>query len=512
MNTRKGKNALDTSNARVLRFSKLKSVIWMMTGTLFVAGCASSAHGPDINNYVAPSADKLWIAPASVTQKLVSEENKAAINQELIKPGSELRLSDIISIALQNNPDTRSAWYAARSAADEWLSKKGDYYPEITGYGSVTHTVTSDNGSTSIASFDPTVQLTWLLFDMGGRDADVEEKYQALLAADFTHNSEIQDTVFQVIEYYYEYTSAKASKEAYEISLKEAAANLEAAKQKHDSGLATIADVLQMKTALSQSQVNLDSADGDIQTIRGALATAMGLPANTAFDIEALVLNPQVDVVTQTVDDYVKQAQENRPDLAAQRSEVEAAMAKFRSAHSARYPSLSFTDTLAGGITSQSPSKWENQNTAMLKLSVPIYKGNSLKYNELKAKEDAEKQKAILNKLEQTVIYEVWSSYYSLKTAAQQVKSNEDLMESAQESYDVALGRYKEGVGGYLDLLSAQSSLQSARSQRITALNDWYISLAQLAKYTGTLWQQADGTLGENIGLFSSATIKDMKP
>jgi hypothetical protein len=51
----------------------------------------------------------------------------------------------------------------------------------------------------------------------------------------------------------------------------------------------------------------------------------------------------------------------------------------------------------------------------------------------------------------------------------------------------VALGRYKAGVGTILDLLSAQSALQSARAQRVQAYSDWFVSLTQLAHDTGTL-------------------------
>jgi outer membrane protein TolC len=237
----------------------------------------------------------------------------------------------------------------------------------------------------------------------------------------------------------------------------------------------------------------------------------MGLPANTAFDIGDLPLNPQVGSLTDTVDTFIKQAEENRPDLSAQRRKVESALAHIEATHSARYPALTFNDTLGGGIDSLN-SRLENQNTAMLKLSIPIFQGDSLRYNELKAQVDAEKQKLSLEKLQQTVIYEVWSSYFSLKTAAQKVKTNDDLIESAQQSYDVALGRYKEGVGEYLEVLAAQSALENARAQHVTALTDWYISLAQLARDTGTLWRQAGGEQDNILDLFPDAAIKDQKP
>jgi outer membrane protein len=511
---------LETNSTRILGAVLLIPMILIIMGALFIAGCASSQRELQLTDSVAPSPDKLWTPPSEPGAQQTISADKIDIPDNMLKPGAEWRLTDVIGIALQNNPNTRAAWYAARSAADDLDSQKGNYYPQINGSASASHIYSSggaapgasaSSSSTSIVSFDPAIQLSWLIFDLGGRDAATDEKYQALLAADFTHNASIQDAVFQTIQVYFLYANAKAVKKAYETSVKDATENLEAAKQRHDNGLATIADVLQFKTALSQAQVNLDTAEGQVQTIRGGLATAMGIPVNTPYDIADLPLNPKIDSIDESVEVYIQQAEANRPDLAAQKSKVEQALAHIRTTHSALYPSLTFSNTLGGGIDSQT-SRWTNQNSAMLRLSIPIFSGNSLQYQERKAREDAENQKANLSKLEQTIIYQVWSSYFGLKTSAQRVKSNDDLIASAQQSYEVALGRYKEGVGGFLDLLSAQSALESARAQRVMALADWYISLAQLGRDSGMLWRQTEGGRGSIIDIFPNATIKDQAP
>jgi len=421
---------------------------------------------------------------------------------------------DIVSIALQNNPDTRAAWYVARSAAADWLSRKGDYYPQIEANVSVSHTDSSyaiNQGGKTLNSFEPSIQLSWLLFDFGGRNAAVEEKRQALLYADFAHNAAIQNAVFIVLQTYYQYANAKAVEKAYKISVKDAATNLESSQQRHQQGLATIADVLLAKTALSQARLKLDAASGQVQTIRGALATAMGIPANTPYDIEELPLNPPVKQVTETVDDYIKKAQTNRPDLAAQRSRVDQSLAHIRTTRSALYPSLVLDNDLYETIDNQR-SKWDNQNTTALVVKIPIFYGYSRRYDEIKAREDADVEKAQLNSLEQSVILQVWSSYFNLKTAVQQVSTSADLLNSAQQSYDVALGRYKEGVGGFLGLLAAQNALESARAQRVTALADWYISLAQLARDTGILWRKTPAEQADMPDLFPTTTIKEQQP
>jgi outer membrane protein TolC len=81
----------------------------------------------------------------------------------------------------------------------------------------------------------------------------------------------------------------------------------------------------------------------------------------------------------------------------------------------------------------------------------------------------------------------VWTSHQNVQTAAQRVRASRDLLASAEQSAQVAQGRYKEGVGSILDLLVAQSALSSARAQEVQARADWLLALASLAHDTGSL-------------------------
>lgn len=62
-----------------------------------------------------------------------------------------------------------------------------------------------------------------------------------------------------------------------------------------------------------------------------------------------------------------------------------------------------------------------------------------------------------------------------------------DLLASAQQNEQVALGRYREGVGSIVDLLLAQSALANARAQAVQTRWQWRMALAQLAHDVGVL-------------------------
>jgi hypothetical protein len=124
--------------------------------------------------------------------------------------------------------------------------------------------------------------------------------------------------------------------------------------------------------------------------------------------------------------------------------------------------------------------------SAALLLNFPLFTGFSNSYNIQKAKEDAEVARARADTVDQQVLLQVWTSYYAFQTSAQLVRTSHDLLASAEQSERVALGRYKEGVGTIIDLLTAQAALASARSQEIQARSGWYVALAQLAHDTGS--------------------------
>ena len=108
-------------------------------------------------------------------------------------------------------------------------------------------------------------------------------------------------------------------------------------------------------------------------------------------------------------------------------------------------------------------------------------------YQVLAAKAQAEAARDQMTELGRGIELQVWTSYYGLKTSEQKIKTARDLLESATASYDVAFGRYKEGVGSILDLLSAQTILQNGRVELVQAKSDWFLALVQFTHDTGAL-------------------------
>src|SRR5205085_1713290 len=162
----------------------------------------------------------------------------------------------------------------------------------------------------------------------------VETARQNLFAANLTHNATIQNTVLQAQVAYFNYMATLALLGAERSAIAEAQANLTAAQQRNRVGLATIADVLQARTALSQEQLNLETTQGNLQAARGGLAAALGLPANLPFDLQPITEPSSVRGLALSVDSVINEALRNRPDLQSARAQAEAAAQSVRVARS----------------------------------------------------------------------------------------------------------------------------------------------------------------------------------
>ena len=465
---------------------------------LLILGIAGCGNPPRVNGVAgaSPSPNIPWKVPAGAikSEPVVSPAVAVVVPPDLQERIRQLSLVDVVDLALRNNPATRASWAQARAAASLFGSARGAYYPTVDGSADVARIqspATLQRPAGKRTEYGPSIVLNYLLLDFGGRSGSVERARQSLFAANLEHNATLQNTVLQAQVAYFTYMATSALLSAERSAVAEAQANLTAAQRRNTVGLATIADVLQARTALSQERLNLETIQGNLQAARGSLASALGLPANLPFELEPLGGDIPVGMITQSVDSVINDALRNRPDLAAARAQAAAASAQVRVARAAQLPELTL-GTNATRTYSRPPLFSGPSYNISLGLAIPIFNGFSRQYDVAAARAQADAATALADQTRQDVITQVFVSYYALQTAEHRVATSDDLLASAQQSVQVAAGRYREGVGSIIDLLTAQTALANARAQQVQSRWQWYTGLAQLARDAGVLGVHGD--------------------
>ena len=471
------------------RESMLNSkLIAATTVLLLCASCASirdagNIADPAVHGAGTPSAPSAaWVPPANAVPPVVPPPGDLT----LPPAGASLELAQIVDLALSNNPLTRTTWLQARISEANLGSVRAAYLPTADLDASLTRARTSPGAKAATALNGPALSLDYLLFDFGGRNAAAESARQTLIAADYAHNQAIQDVILRVEQAYYDYLDAKALLTAQSATIKERQTSLDSADARHNAGVATIADVLQARTALAQAQLTYETIEGNLRRLQGTIATEMGLPAATSFEVGELPREVPAQQVSDAVEALIARAVTDRPDLAAARAAVESARARVQAVRAQGLPSIGLGASV-GPYFTNGLSQHSTLYSAGISLRVPLFTGFRNTYDVRAAEMATKLAGENARGLEQQIDLQVWTSYYALQTANKRLTTSRDLLRDASESADVARGRYRSGIGSILDLLTAETALENARAEEVQARTDWFLSVAQLSHDTGTL-------------------------
>jgi TolC family type I secretion outer membrane protein len=397
-------------------------------------------------------------------------------------PDGALNLLDVVNLALCNNPQTREVWANSRVFAAQLGVSKAAYLPSVNLDGSVSSSKTGNAPSLDQRSISLT--LSYLLYDFGLRAANMETARQLLVAASATQDSTVQAIFIAAVQAYYQEQATMAALDAAVESERAARESFAAAEARYKAGSATPADKLQSQTAYSQATLNRITAAGNLKNAQGALANMIGMDANRNVSLVPANTTSIPDEFEGEIDALIEEARRRRPDLQAAAAQVKAAQASIDAARAAGGPSISLTASAEkynfAGVNSHG-------SLIGINLNVPIFSGYAPTYSVRAAEAQMDARNAQLEQLRLQVALDVWTSYQQLSTATQSLRTTADLLNSAEQSERVALGRYKAGVGSMLDVLNSQSALASARQQRIQSTFNWNISRATLAQAMGSL-------------------------
>jgi len=423
------------------------------------------------------------LTPPAVPDGYLEGSACTAINYDKV-----LTLADVADAALCNNPQTREAYASARVQAAQVGIAKSAYLPSVNDNVSGNLNVAlpeQTSRSNPYSNLSNNIVASYLLYDFGNRDANLENARQLLQAASATQSSVVQNVLLNAIQAYYQVQANIAAIEAARESERASEESFKAAEARYNAGVSTPADKLQAQTLYAQNSLTRITAEGNLKTAYGTLANVMGLAANQALKLVARTsVQPQQNI-DQDINALIEQAHIRRPDLIASEAQVKAAQASIEASRAAAKPTISVA--VSNNLQDGSNLSFGSNSALGVTVSIPIFDGYGPSYKIRFAEANAEVRTAQRDQLRLQISLDVWRAYQSLRTANESIRAATVLVSSAEESSRVAHGRYKAGVGNILDSINAQSALASARQQQIQANLNWNVARATLAQSIGGL-------------------------
>ena len=440
------------------------------------------------------SPDRPW--HSSEERQIINEGQRFHPPALRIEPGRVYSLAELIDLAEAHNPETRVAWENARAQAAARGIARSELFPTL---AAVAFAGVDRNevplGSRfyrqTIPAFELSLNLHYTIFDFGGRRGRINAESARLLASNFGFNNVHRQLIYNVSQAYYRLLNAAGQEEAAGASLVNAQAVQQAVEERLRNGLATLPDVLEARSATAQAQYNLQAVLGDEEIARGELATALGASATTRARVQPLSEVPTPESVSDTVEQAIHRALEQRPDLQAQAVQVRVAQAERQQARAAFYPSLSVkaTPSAQSLYLLQQTLPWGHTSGltggVALNLNWTLFDGGARRSRLAETEAQVLSAEARTAAARDQVEDQVWTAYSNLNTAFRQREAATALLNAATQSYSAALESYNYGVRNLLDVTNAQRVLAQARSSDIQARTQVLAALADLAFRTG---------------------------
>lgn len=420
-----------------------------------------------------------------------------------LDPEHPYSLAELVDIAEHNNPRTRVVWERAKQKAEQLGIAKSAYYPILTGLATFADERTIEpfpeplapRGYTMVEAtvVEPEIALQYLVFDFGKREAQVDAAKAEALAAGANFIQANQDVAFLVTSDYYKLVTAQERLAAARETLKTAQTTQDAAEDRLQNGRATMPDVLNARAETSQAVFDLEAADGAEKIARVTLAEALGVEPSPNIVIDAQKNAPLPDSLTLSIDELIRRAIADRPDLMAQAEEIRAAGAEVRAAKAEYLPKIVLSgsggqlalwpSTDYGQLGSANEPVW----SASLGIEWRIFDGGERK-NRLAAAQSREREaQDILTDKHDQAQREVWTGYIAFRTAQRQEQAAVALLDSANASYSASLDAYKYGVKNLVDVVTAEKQLALARLSSVSARSQLFLQAVQIEFVTGNL-------------------------
>jgi NodT family efflux transporter outer membrane factor (OMF) lipoprotein len=230
------------------------------------------------------------------------------------------------------------------------------------------------------------------------------------------------------------------------------------------AGLDSRLEVTQAQAAIPAAREQIDALQEAAAQARHALAALTGAGPDRALSIR----DPSLNVAAQSALPSTVPAEllGHRPDLVAQRWRVEAASQGIREARAEFYPNVDLAAFIGlqnlGSTTLLSAAN--RQYGVAPAFSLPLFDAG--KRRATLAARDAQYDAAVeqYNQIVTDALRDVVDALTSLDSVATQRSEQHDALADTQEAYDLSVLRYREGVGNYLQVLSAESQLLAQRS------------------------------------------------
>ncbi len=442
-----------------------------------------------IPTYERPAAPVDAVYPGSVNAgtSIAADREAATLGWRDFFP--DPRLQQLITAALENNRDLRTAALNLEAARAQYDITSADRLPNINGNASATRARTpvsqSLTGQPYIAnSYQVGLGLTAFELDFFGRVRSLSQAALAsYLATEEARQSAQISLVAQVAQAYLAERSYAEQQLIAQQTLESRQSDFGLAQKRFDVGVSSALDLSLSNTLVQQARASLATLTRQRAQANNALTLLVGTQVTDLAPAKSLEdQNIVADIPAGLPSDLLTR----RPDIRSAEQQLISANASIGAARAAFFPRISLT--AAFGSASSTLGSLFDSGSGMWsfspQLTLPIFDAGRNRANLSLAEVRKNLAVASYEKTIQTAFREVSDALVGRETLTEQVDAQLAFLQAQQQRADLTNLRYDNGIASSFDkldaqrdLFSAQQALIQARQLRLTNSIDLYRSL-----------------------------------
>jgi len=419
-----------------------------------------------------------------------------------------LTIEEAIQIALKNNSTLKSAYETYRASKSYAFGAWGNFLPRADVslgrnqyqkdrqffstepqrmvFDPVKNDSVPDYSFRSKSAYDFGISVSQTIFDGGLSWFNLGQGRALLSSSEYSYRQTKQETIVAVKIASFGLLKAQTLLEVQQDVVKRAQQQLDIAKARYDLGSASLSDYLKAKVLISNAKLDLVNAKNAVEIARATLNTVLGISVNSPTSIDAKLEYQKYEV---NLDNSLKTALATHPLVEKSKADLDASEAQLMSAWSRHLPSLTARFDY-GWFDARFPDNrrdWGRIDSWAVSfvVSMNIFSGfqitsdiNAAKHSKRAADERLSQQKKDLE-------LQIRTAYLNVQSAEEKISVTQEAAKSAEQDLNLTQEKYNLGAASTLELLDAQVSYRTAKTNEVNALFDYTVAVSELEKALG---------------------------
>ena len=391
-------------------------------------------------------------------------------------------LDKVVEIALSRHPRVNQADAETLAAKARKGQAQSPYYPAIdlkTGYSYFKGYSSSTGRSFSATTLSGQGTLSQTITDFGRTGAAVDRADALLSSARESEKSVREDVVLDAKVAYYNVLRAQRILSVNQETVRQRESLLRQARAYYEAGIRARIDVARAEANLYQAKAELTGSENDLRVARITLLNRMGVDGPRGFEIRDTLAT---ESLPGTLEEWVREAEGNRPDLRSLVERERAAEMAMRGARAGYNPVL--TGNGAYGYSSNE-FPLEQTYSVSAQLSVPLFTGFLTREQVAEARANLDSARSGVADFRRLVRLQIEQAALSVRAASEQAEARRKEKDASEENLRLATGRYQVGAGDIIEMIDAQVQMTGSNTNLINALYDTSVSVATLLRAIG---------------------------